>query len=283
MADNQPPELPVEQAPEDVQLTPDSPVQAAPSEVPQEIPLEAEVAQEDALPPETPPVYMKKPPVLLAAVSFAVILLFIIGLAIIFSGRKNNDKAVGAVPTSVPAASSSSTGYRTASPSSAPNTPTPPASKWTAYTSASGSFSIDVPANMTVKYSSGGATLSFCDIGPEETGIHVFDEPQAKESKLDVSFAARPAAKDTPDAWVLRHCPEVLGSDTEKGIIDEDGVKGVYFVRRFNPDTPDKEPYNLAVLLKGGRLSFVYARARTDLAMTELFDPMFLSFKLLAK
>lgn len=256
---------PVEEAPVPLEVNPE---------------LVPEVADEAALPVEgqdvPPPSFpLKKPPLVLAAISFAVILLFIIGMLVIAAGSKKKNETKQTVqntqPTSIPS-------IITPSPVEELTEQT-----WKTFESPTGNFKLDVPENKTVSYDTKNPSIEFCGIGSAEAGIHVASKENPGQKELDVIIAKHTASEETPQSWVNTNCKELLAYETEKGIIDEDGVKGLYYAKKYSSSTPDALPYTIAILQKGKKLFFVYGQGQSDAIMQDLFEPMFLSFKLLAK
>lgn len=265
-----------EEAPAQMQETPEVPVpiEEAPAE------LGAETAPDDTLPPDAPPpVYMKKPPLPLVAVSLGFIVLFVVGLVfvIVSSSRKNREtpQAAETAVTETPVTSS-----RSASPSGVPS-PTGKDTRWTPHTPRSRQYVMNIPASSFKKVviDETNASIPLCGIGRAEDAVYVYSMDDRMEKELTVAVATGPATKNTPDTWVEKRCLQLLETSVDKGIIDEDGVTGLFFTVRAQQGSSDK-PYSLAVLKKGEHLTFVYAEAKTDAFMRDLFDPMFLSFRL---
>jgi hypothetical protein len=260
-----------EEAPEQMQEVP-VPIEEAPAD------LTPETAPDTTLPPDAPPpVYMKKPPLPLVAVSLGVIVIFIIGLifVIVSSSRKNRETADSNTPA-VSETPAPSAGAKT--PTLAPS-PTGTDARWIPHNPRSRLYvmNIPVPSYKNVRIDETNASIPICGIGRAEDAVQVYSKDDRMEKELTVAVATGPATRNTPDAWVEKRCPLLLETGVDKGIIDEDGVTGLFFTSR---SAPDAKPYSFAILKKGDHLTFVYAEAKTEPIMRELFDPMFLSFKL---
>lgn len=255
---------------QDPSMQAEMPVEEAPVALGETNNLQPEEAQESALPPQEPPIYTaKKPPFILVAVSLVFIFLFIGGLFLILRGKPDSQKASQSQQPSI-------TTTPQPSPSPEQNSPV-----WVAYTSPYRDFTLDVPSEKTILYDTKAATIDYCKIGSAEASIRIFSDKEMTTLELEMEVARKKNSGMEPADWITENCKELDGPLTQKGIIDEAGVKGLYYVRKYSNATADISPFSLAIIKKGSDLYFVYATAPSDIIMEELYDPMFLSFKLL--